>query len=322
MDGSSNAGAATDADRAAGARPEAIFVVGVSRSGTTLLRRILDSHSQVAIATENHYLGHLLAREGARRYFARLGDPHDEDGPQRLAAFLTGGGFQGASRFREVSPFWRWVAREVSCDELEARFRACDRSERGIFAALLRCYADHRGKAVMGEKTPSHLAWAPTLIDWFPGCRIVHVVRDPRAVYASELRRRTEVGGGVPYHQLRHAPPLLRAFVLHEVAWAWAGAVHQHRRLAAGSPDHYRCVRFEDVVRTPAVTLAALVDWIGIPWEDGLLHQRVYARGVNHGTPGFDASSADRWRSEVSGPEDRWLRELLGARLSEMGYAS
>ncbi len=87
------------------AEPEAIFVVGVSRSGTTLMRRILDSHSQVAIATETHYLGHLLAREGARCYFRRLGPLSDDRTIGALVAFLHDGGFQRASRNRGFACF-------------------------------------------------------------------------------------------------------------------------------------------------------------------------------------------------------------------------
>ena len=66
------------------AEPEPLFIVGVSRSGTTLLERILDSHSQLAIARENHYLRHLLRREVARYYFRRAGDHQDDANVRRL----------------------------------------------------------------------------------------------------------------------------------------------------------------------------------------------------------------------------------------------
>ena len=74
--------------------PEAIFIVGVSRSGTTLMRRILDKHSRIGIVTENHYLGHLLSWEGARVYFRRVGDLRDDDAVRRLVELIYSPEFQ------------------------------------------------------------------------------------------------------------------------------------------------------------------------------------------------------------------------------------
>ncbi len=149
------------------AEARAIFVVGVSRSGTTLMRNVLNSHSRVAIAGENHFLGHLLPWEGARHAFRRFGDLDDDATIRRLVEYIYSGAFSRRSRLREPSPFWIWLVRKVPRDELEARLLAGERTERGVFTALLRAFADQRGKAIIGEKTPAHVAWAETLLEWY-----------------------------------------------------------------------------------------------------------------------------------------------------------
>lgn len=303
------------------ALPEAVFVTGVSRSGTTLLRSILESSGSIAIAQENHYLGHLLEGWGARRQFARLGDPRDDATIRAIVDHLYSGAFQRRSRLREISPYWRWLLRAVDRAEVERRLLATDRTERGLFAGLLRLYADHHGKAVIGEKTPAHINYADTLLEWFPRGRIVQMVRDPRGVYVSELRRRWERPSSVPYRQLKSVPPLFALFVILQVTWAWARAIDRHRDLAARYPDRYRMVRFEDLVREPEATLAGLFDFLGVPLEPKVLEQKVVSRGVNLGEQGFDASAADRWRGSISGRARRWLGAALRGRMRSVGYA-
>ena len=299
---------------------EAVFIVGVSRSGTTLTRRILDRHSRIGIATENHYLGHLLAWEGARFYFRRLGDLRDDATVRRLVDLIYSAEFQRRSRLRELSPYWRWLTERVPRADIEARLLASDRTERGIFEAFLRIYADRRGKAIMGEKTPAHLAYVETLLEWFPEARIVHCMRDPRAIYVSELRRRAEEPASVPYQQLVHAPAALAAFVLLQVTWAWAGAVHRHRTLSRRFPRRYRLLRFEDLVSDPETTLTDLCDFLGVGFEPRMLEQRVTSRGALVGETGFDADASHRWRGLISERAQRTIERLLGRRLAEMGY--
>ena len=300
--------------------PEAIFIVGVSRSGTTLTRRILDKHSRIGIATENHYLGHLLAWEGARHYFRRVGDLRDEEAVYRLVELIYSDELQRRSRLREVSPYWRWLTRKVPREDVEARLLASDRSERGIFEAFLRVYADRRSKAIIGEKTPAHLAYVETLLEWFPEARIIHCIRDPRAIYVSELRRRMERAVTFPYRWLAGVPPLMETFVLLEVVWAWAAAVHRHRALSARHPLRYRLLRFEDLVATPEGTLRDLCAYLGVDLEPRMLEQRVTSKGAQVGETGFDAGAARRWRSRID-RRSRWaIESLLGRRLAEMGY--
>lgn len=300
--------------------PEAIFIVGVSRSGTTLMRRILDKHSRIGIATENHFLGHLLPWEGTRHYFHRLGDLHDDGNVHALVELVYSGDLQRRSRLRELSPYWRWLTSKVPPADIEAYLLASDRTDRGLFEAFLRIYADRRGKAVMGEKTPAHLAYVDELLAWFPDARVVHCLRDPRAIYVSELRRRTEHAVGVPYRQLGMMPALLERFVLLEVVWAWARAVHQHRRLVRRYSDRYRLVRFEDVVSAPVDTLTDVCHFLGVEVEPRMLEQKVTSKGARVGTAGFDAGAADRWRGHLDPGAETAIERLLGRRLAEMGY--
>jgi len=299
---------------------EAIFIVGVSRSGTTLMRRILDSHGRIGIATENHYLGHLLPWEGVRFALRKAGDLRDDAAVRRAVELIYAGRIRPRVSLRPQSPYWDWLLKTVPREQFEARLLAGERSERGVFTTLMRVYADRGAKAIIGEKTPAHIGWAETLLEWYPNARIIHMVRDPRAVYASEARRRMKRPGGIPYRWLVRVPPLLRLFLLHQVAVTWTAAVRHHRSLSARHPMSYRMVRFEDLVRDPATVISSTCEFLGVEMEPALLAQRVVSSGAMAGTVGFDAGAADRWHTEIGRNAARWLSFLLGSRLPEMGY--
>ncbi len=300
--------------------PEAIFVVGVPRSGTTLMRMVLGKHSRIAIADESHYLGHRAPKRGARQDLRRVGDLRDDAAVRRLVERIYSDEFQRNSRLRESSAFWRWLARRVPRDELQRRLLDSERTERGVFTAVLRAYADRKGKAIFGEKTPAHIRWAETLLEWYPRARIVHMVRDPRAVFRSELKRRNARPESFPYRFLVRVPPLMRGFVMLEVVEAWANAVTHHRTLARRHPTSYRMVRFEDLVRDPEAEIERLCDFLGVAPEPAMLQQKVVSRGDRLGETGFDAAAADRWRDSISPGEVRSIGWLLGRRIEQMGY--
>ena len=299
--------------------PEAIFVVGVPRSGTTLMRKLLETSDRIAIARENHYVGHLFERQGARFYFRRQGDLHDDETIRKIAGLIYSGGFQRQSRWRRISPYWRWLAGEVPRAEFERRLLAGERTERGFMAVLMRLHADVMGRPVMGEKTPAHLRYVDTLLEWFPNGKVVHMMRDPRAVYVSDrYRRRTK--GRRPYSWLTHVPLALESVLLVQTVISWRSAVRRHDRYQKLHPDNYRLVRFEDVVNRPNQTLPALFEFLGVDVPDFNAVEVSSEHGMRSSSEGLDPTATQRWRTRIRPFPRRFLEFFLRGPMRRFGY--
>jgi hypothetical protein len=285
------------------------------------MRHVLEGSSLISICRENHFLGHLLASEGVRQQLRRrFGPEPDEDAAHRLVDFLYGGGLRRASRLRGMSRQWVWTTRHVPREAFLERFLASDRSERALFEIVLRTYAEHEGKPIIGEKTPAHVRYVDTLLDWFPHGRVIHMVRDPRAIYVSELRRRSEHSPSLPYRLLRPFGPLLAGFVLLETTLAWLESVVLLERNRRNHAGRYLVVRFEDLVSDPEHEIRRICDFLGVTFETGMLEQVVVSRGHNLGSAGFDRGAAVRWKGRL-GPFGRgWFAAWFGPRLRRLGY--
>jgi hypothetical protein len=219
-----------------------LFVVGMPRSGTKLIRDLLRGHSRIRIppaetnflprwAEEWHRYGDLSNRKSFSAFYRRS---------LRLPYFL----------FMQEHTTRPPLAEEVW-------FAACRRFEPAdVFEALVRhdVGAPPESNLIWGDKSPDYTNHVDLLAALFPSARVIHIVRDVRDCCLS-LRK-------------TWGKSMIRA------AQRWADGVtkaHHDAELLAG---RYLELRYEDLLSDPMRELRRCCDFLGLAFEPSMAQLR------------------------------------------------
>lgn len=271
--------------------PAFAFVVGAERSGTTMLRGMLDCHSALAMVYEPHVVTELDTASVRR-----------DDGTLNVEAF--------AKAFIEHRWFRRW---EVAPEEVEKELA---RAGPVFYAEAVRCvyamYARRRGKQFYGDKSPSYIFRMAHIAEQFPEARFVHLVRDGRDAARS-------------LQQVPFGPDDFPGAVARWREWVTAG-LRAGTRLG---PRWYLQIRYEDLVREPKRLLAMVCGHFGFDFEPQMLrfHERA-TEVLRHERPHYhdhlsEPLRADLrdWRCDLTPEEIETFDRLAGDLNRRLGYA-
>lgn len=291
------------------------FIVGAGRSGTTLVRSLLNAHSRLAVPPETHFM--------KRAYKDQR---HGDDAPADFDFF-----WQELIRWRRFRDLGVENSEVLKFIEMVGQ-----RDFKTVFAAMLRAYAELTRKSRAGEKTPSHHRHLDRLFGWFPDAQIIVIQRDPRAVVASQLRspwvREQRAPARVTASLVRRA----RLFHVANHAMLWMEAYDQNLANAERDP-RFRTIAYERLVAEPAAEVRGLCRFLGEVYEPSMLQDRTAARdrASARPPPGWEAwveqhhahasraVSADgqqKWREELSEREVAVIEAVCGHRMAAMGY--
>ena len=274
-----------------------IFIVGANRSGTTLLRLLLNAHSAVAIPDEVNYF-------------------YGFDWTVSYTLWR--------SPTLSVAAYESFVDRFLA--ENQSKVPGLDLSAvrstilnepvdlRRPYQCLLEAWAALHGKARWGEKTPGNIYHANLLIDMFPDARFVHVVRDPRGGVASMKRVSFFPNDAV-----------LNAMNRHKVM------THGRDYLRRFVPREQRVeVRYEDLVTIPRETLRGLCSFLDLPYEDGMLRFHVDAERfmTEEASSSFNEAAtrpiskarADAWKTALTSDEVASIERICVDEMVEFDY--
>jgi hypothetical protein len=249
-----------------------LFVGGCSRSGTTLLADQLGRATGYVVIPESQFKDSLL--------HLRLSD-------ERIHR----------SAVRAMLRSWRLAVWDID-DRLTEQMFAEARSVEAIMNVLVAAYcssneADGRNWI---DHTPTNIDVLPYLHREFPEGRFIHLIRDPRAVWAS-------------VRSLNWGPHSVFTFV----HW-WSRAIANG---LSGEMTLANCIiriRYEDFCRSPAVCTRRIIQQLGLEATAGNI-------AFNH--PGFKLPSYTTHQHQLVGAAprtehiNRW-RDLLARREIEI----
>lgn len=201
-----------------------IFIGGMYKSGTSLLRAMVGQHSRLFAGLETQW------------FFESWSE--DEDGSQE----------EKRRWLERLSIFFKVPLEELSAACTEAR------TVETALECIMGKLTEQASKSRWVEKTPGNVGVIDRILDSWPEARIIHVIRDPRDVYASLVESD------------KWTDP-------EEYAVRWRGTVGAGRawfREAGERRSAYYEIRYERLVHEPHKEMQKLMAFLGERWEPGL----------------------------------------------------
>ena len=266
-----------------------VFVIGCSRSGTTLLYHMLLSSGNFAVYRMESKVFTLLEPR-----FCPLSKPRNK------------------RRMLDVWYNTRLYTRSgLEPSEIEPRIMAECQNGGDFLRIIMEEMCRKQGVRRWAETTPEHLLYMRRIKETIPNALIVHVIRDGRDVALSWER----------LSQIRRLPwDRKRAAMAAGIYWEWI--VNKGRQAGRTLGGDYIEVHYEDLVRKPAEVLKNLEPFI----EHDLNYERITQVGIgsvsapNTAFQDDQRSPIGRWMTDLSQEDLATFEGLVGGTLEELGY--
>jgi hypothetical protein len=284
-----------------------IFVAGNSRSGTTMMGRILNNHDRVHTFPEIHFFEQLWSVKDKEKILTRTEAIN-------ITALLLNISREGYFASRHVEDFHQEAKSIV--DSISGKL-----SSLKIFSAVIISEAKINGKVFPCDQTPQNVFYIREILEAFPESFFINMVRDPRDVLLSQKRkwRRRFLGG-------THATwyETVRAWTNYHpitISKLWNSAI----RAGQSVPDkRVMTVQFELLLNDPDKIIAGICRFLGISFSYQL--KEVPHVGSSSGADkkdvkGINTARAQSWARGGLNETESWLCQHTCAKfMNQLGY--
>ncbi|MFW6008409.1 MAG: sulfotransferase family protein, partial [archaeon] len=213
-----------------------IFIIGVGRSGTTLLQSMLNAHSKIIFPPETHFFRNYIANPKVNKNLLN----------ENLKWFKN-------KLFNDENLLKLDIDLENIFDLLmeQSNFSLIN-----FYKRILMKYSENQNKTIIGDKDPKNIENLKEINKYFPQANILHIIRDPRDVLLSRMK--------AEWSKDRH-------YFLHIMAYReqlrfgrnWGPKLFQ---------ENYHELFYEELIENPRKELKKITNRLNINYDEKMLY--------------------------------------------------
>lgn len=283
-------------------KTEHIFIVGSSRSGTTMMSRMMNAHSSIYTFNELHFFEQICSADDL---WIEVDDKAQQKLLQRLMAIQR----DNYLLYDDIKKY-----------ESEAETHLTNKSFSNIdlFRSFLKYESSLNGKSISCDHTPRNVFYIEEILRHMPNAKIVVMLRDGRDVLLSQKRKwkRKFLGyNKIPYKEA------LRSYLNYHpiiISKLWSSAVLAAEKYKGHNKVHH--VRYEDLVSNPNAETRKIMQFLNVDFEKEQLE--IPFEGSSNQTDekhikGVDAKRKHVWKSGGLSKAELYWFEKIGQQAME-----
>ena len=263
-------------------RELSLFIIGMPRSGTKLLRCLLNNHNEIFIPeNETLFIPYFLKKYSGKKLNAQEIDVVIEELQKTLFFFY----YLKSKSFN----FDNLRADQISIKEFL-----------NLFFNELGAQGNKKAK-IIGDKSPNYIFHLDQLIQFYPAARFIHIVRDPRD-HALSMRKAWNKN-------------------IYRAAYRWKNAMDKVNTVTSHKEAQILEVQYEDLISSPSETLKQVCAFIGVDFYDKMLNLDSSVENLGDAKAArIFSNNFQKYLSELSGKEIKKIEQLTFRYLKSYGY--
>jgi hypothetical protein len=267
-----------------------IFVFGAPRSGTTLLRLILNAHPKISIPEEMHFFKSTMFGAPIEMW------ERDISLSQEM--------------MQEMHSMLKFMANDTGMDYLQnvenLYGEGTHFSLKDLYGTLSSEFLKRSGKERWGEKTPENILYADIVHDMFPSGKFIIMRRDPRAVISS-------------MNDVYFYPSDTGLNLLNYIFYCENGYSRAEKAL---KNTGYLEIYYEDLISAPEQTVKTVCSFLGEDYDPAMLDFHLTSSSSMSGNASsfynqkakspISKDSIDSWKEKLSPADQFLINQVLG----------